>query len=85
MELSDRPYGFTRLLDSRVVDRSGRRLGHAFEVMARQEPNGALRVEAILVGRAALLRRLKGPAAAALEIPWEAVVEVTDDCIVVQR
>lgn len=88
MELSERssaPFGFTRLLDRRVVDQSGRKLGHAFELLARRDRDGTLTIEQILVGKAALLRRLRGPGAARTRIPWGAVIEVRDEEIVVRR
>jgi hypothetical protein len=85
VELNEKPFGFTSLLDRRVVDQSGRSLGHAFELLARRGPDGGLTIEAILVGRTALLRRLGGPAAAATQVPWQAVVEIRDDRIVVRR
>jgi sporulation protein YlmC with PRC-barrel domain len=83
VELSE-PFGFSRLLDRRVVDQSGRSLGHAFELLAREDRDGTLTIEEILVGKAALLRRLHGPGAARTRIPWEAVIEVRDDRIVVR-
>lgn len=84
MELSE-PYNFTRLLDRRVVDQSGRSLGHAYELNARRAPDGTFAIETIIVGRAGLLRRLRGTEAAGERIPWEAVAEIRDDCIVVRR
>lgn len=83
MEL-ERPHAFSELMGRRVVDSSGRSLGHVFEARAHWEQD-ALVLDELLLGRRALLRRLRGPAQQCRGIPWEAVVEVRSDRIVVRR
>lgn len=85
MELKEKQFPLTELLDHRVVDQSGRSLGHAFEFLAARDRDGVFAIEAILVGRPALMRRMRGPGSARTQIPWDAVVEVRDGEIVVRR
>jgi sporulation protein YlmC with PRC-barrel domain len=72
------------LIGRRVVDPSGRSLGHVFEVSAHWERDGTIVFDELLLGRRALLRRLRGPAQQSRGIPWEAVVEVGPAQIVVR-
>ncbi len=83
MELEG-PHALSELIGRRVVDSSGRSLGHVFEARARWE-NDFLVLDELLLGRRALLRRLRGPAQECRGIPWEAVVEVGPDRIVVRH
>jgi sporulation protein YlmC with PRC-barrel domain len=83
MELSDRPGALSTLIGTVVHDGSGRRLGRVFEVRARWQ-DGSILVEELLIGRRALLRRLRGPGPEARGIPWAAVMDVGPDRIVVR-
>jgi len=78
------PKAFSEVMGRRVVDSSGRSLGRVFEARAHWE-NDTFVLDELLLGRRALLRRLRGPAQECRGIPWEAVVEVGPDRIVVQR
>jgi sporulation protein YlmC with PRC-barrel domain len=81
MEL-ERPTAFSELIGRRVIDSSGRSLGHVFEVSAHWGRDGSVVFDEILLGRRALLRRLRGPAQPCRGIPWEAVVEVGEQIVV---
>lgn len=83
MEL-ERPIAFSELIGRRVTDLSGRSLGHVFEVSAHWERDGSIVFDELLLGRRALLRRLRGPVQQCRGIPWEAVVEVGPERIVVR-
>jgi sporulation protein YlmC with PRC-barrel domain len=85
LELNDGQLAFSDLLGLRVRDQSGRSLGHVFEARAHRERDGAVVLDELMLGRRALLRRLRGPSADAHGIPWEAVIEIRDDEIVVRR
>lgn len=82
MEL-ERPRAFSELIGRRVVDSSGRSLGRVFEARAHWERDTFV-LDELLLGRGALLRRLRGPAQQSRGIPWEAVVAVESDRIVVR-
>jgi sporulation protein YlmC with PRC-barrel domain len=79
----ERQWAFSELLGRRVVDSSGRSLGHVFEARAHWERDTFV-LDELLLGRRALLRRLRGPAQETRGIPWEAVIEVESDRIVVR-
>lgn len=81
MEL-EQPRAFSELIGRRVVDSTGRSLGHVFEARAHWERDTFV-LDQLLLGRRALLRRLRGPAQQCRGIPWEAVAEVWPDRIVV--
>lgn len=83
MELSDDPKAFSALIGLRVEDQSGRVIGRVYEVRGRWQGDGSIVFEQLLVGRRALLRRLRGPGPDASGIPWEAVIEVADGRIVI--
>jgi sporulation protein YlmC with PRC-barrel domain len=80
----ERPRAFSELIGRRVTDLSGRSLGHVFEISAHWERDGTIVFDELLLGRRALLRRLRGPAQQSWGIPWEAVVEVGPEQIVVR-
>jgi sporulation protein YlmC with PRC-barrel domain len=80
MELS----AFSELIGVAVCDRSGRKLGRVYEVRAHRQGDGSIVFDELLVGRRALLRRLRGPGPDARGIPWKAVVELAGDRIVVR-
>jgi sporulation protein YlmC with PRC-barrel domain len=85
VELSPDPFPLSELLAREVRDQSGRKLGRVWEVRAHRERDGAIVFDELLVGRRAVLKRLRGPGPDARGIPWQAVTEVTGDRIVVSR
>jgi sporulation protein YlmC with PRC-barrel domain len=81
VELGPGPFGLSELIGKPVYDGSGRRLGRAYEVRAHWEGEGIV-LDEILLGRGALMKRLRGPAAKARGIRWENVAEVGERIIV---
>jgi sporulation protein YlmC with PRC-barrel domain len=81
VELSREPFALSDLIGKPVYDGSGRRLGRAFEVRAHWE-DGRVVFDEILVGRGSLLKRLRGPAAAARGVRWESVAELGEQIVV---
>jgi sporulation protein YlmC with PRC-barrel domain len=81
VELSGAPFALSDLLGKPVCDGSGRRLGRAFEVRAHWEDGGIV-VDELLVGRGALLKRLRGPQGGAAGVRWENVIEVGERIVV---
>jgi sporulation protein YlmC with PRC-barrel domain len=81
VELSREPFALSSLIGRPVRDSAGRRLGHAFEVRAHWEGD-VVAIDEILVGRGALMKRLRGPSAKARAVRWESVVEVGEQIIV---
>jgi sporulation protein YlmC with PRC-barrel domain len=85
VELSD-PRALSELLGRRVVDQSGRRLGRVYEAKAHWEPDGSVVIDELVLGRSGLWRRLRGPSGREREtVPWEAVVELPGEQVVVRR
>jgi sporulation protein YlmC with PRC-barrel domain len=78
----ERPRAFSELVGLRVVDSSGRALGYVFEARAHWDRDTFV-LDELLLGRRALLRRLRGPGQKSRGIPWEAVAEAWPDRIVV--
>lgn len=84
MELSGHR-ALSELLGRKVVDQSGRRLGRVYEVKGNWQPDRTIAIEGLLLGRAGLWRRLRGPGRHELDvIPWEAVVSLEDEQVVVR-
>jgi len=81
VELSD-PYAFSDLIGKRVRDRSGHSLGRILEARAHRDVDGTVVIDELLIGRRALLDRLRGPHRDARGIPWSAVVELGEDVVV---
>lgn len=81
MELTREPFALSSLIGRPVCDSSGRRLGRAFEVRAHWEGDAVV-IDEILVGRGALMKRLRGPSAKARGVRWESVIEVGEKIIV---
>ena len=81
MELSREPFALSELIGRPVCDSSGRRLGHTFEVRAHWQDDRIV-IDELLIGRGALLKRLRGPGAAAGGVPWESVIEVGEQIVV---
>jgi sporulation protein YlmC with PRC-barrel domain len=75
MELSREPYALSDLIGRPVCDASGRRIGRVFELRAHWEGDGIV-IDEVLLGRGALLKRLRGPNVDARGIPWENVTEI---------
>jgi sporulation protein YlmC with PRC-barrel domain len=85
VELSE-PRGLSELLGRKVVDQSGRRLGRVYELKGRWERDGTIVIEELILDRGGLRRRLRGPGGPEEQaIPWEAVVEMPDETVVVRR
>jgi sporulation protein YlmC with PRC-barrel domain len=82
VELSSEPGAVSGLIGLRVRDQSGRSLGRVHELRGRWE-DGEIFVGELLIGRRALLRRLRGPGPSARAIPWAAIVQIGDEEIVV--
>ncbi|HVD41107.1 MAG TPA: divalent metal cation transporter [Solirubrobacterales bacterium] len=75
----------SELLGRRVVDRSGRRLGRVYEAKAHWERDGTVVIDELILDRGGLRRRLRGPGGPEEQsFPWEAVVELTADAVVVR-
>jgi hypothetical protein len=55
-----------------------------FEARAHWERDGSIVIDELLVGRRGLWRRLRGPGEDDRGIPWEAVVELGDEHVVVR-
>jgi sporulation protein YlmC with PRC-barrel domain len=80
------PRGLSELLGRKVVDQSGRKLGRVYEAKAHWEGGAAVVIDELIVGRGGLRRRLRGPGGTKERaIPWEAVVELPDEQVVVRR
>jgi sporulation protein YlmC with PRC-barrel domain len=81
VELSPR-HPTSELIGRRVYDQSGRALGRVYELRGRWEGDEVV-IEELLVGRGALLKRLRGPGPDARGISCAAVAEVSPERIVV--
>ncbi len=81
MELNPDRLALSGLIGRVVRDRSGRRLGRVYEVRGHWEEDGSVVLDELLVGRRALLRRLRGPGPHERGIPWAAVAELSDEGI----
>jgi sporulation protein YlmC with PRC-barrel domain len=80
------PRALSELLGRKVVDQSGRKLGHVYEAKAHWEGDGTVVIDELILDRGGLRRRLRGPGGPEEEaIPWEAVVELPDETVVVRR
>jgi len=85
VELSSERGAISEIIGLRVRDQSGRSLGRVFEVRAHWNGDGTIGLDELMVGGRALWRRLRGPDPGDRGIPWEAVVEIQPDQIVVRR
>ncbi len=84
MELRQ-PQALSQLMGRKVVDQSGRALGRVYEAKAHWEGDGTVVLDALILGRGGMWRRLRGPGGAEERaIPWGAVVELSDERIVVR-
>ena len=82
MELSEAPFALSDLVGRPVCDSSGRRLGRAFELRAHWEDGEGIVIDEVLVGRGALLKRLRGPSTNSRGVRWESVIEVGERIVV---
>jgi sporulation protein YlmC with PRC-barrel domain len=79
------PRALSELLGRKVVDQSGRRLGRVREAKAHWEGEAVV-IDELVLDRGGLRRRLRGPGGPEEQaIPWEAVVELPDETVVVRR
>jgi hypothetical protein len=85
VELSPDRSAVSALIGREVRDQSDRKVGRVWEVRAHRERDGTIVFDELLVGRGAMLKRLRGPGPDAHGIPWPAVTEVAADRIVVSR
>lgn len=84
MELKG-PRALSELLGRKVVDQSGRRLGRVRETKAHWEGEAVV-IDELVLDRGGFRRRLRGPGGREEQaIPWEAVVELPDETVVVRR
>jgi sporulation protein YlmC with PRC-barrel domain len=80
------PGALSELLGRKVVDQSGRRLGRVYEAKAHWERDGTVVIDELILSRNGLRRRLRGPGGGETNsVPWESVVELPDECVVVRR
>jgi sporulation protein YlmC with PRC-barrel domain len=84
VELSPLRSSFSDLVGRRVRDHDGRSLGRVFEVRAHWERDGSVVFDEVMIGRRSLWRRLRGPDSDTRGIPWENVIEIGDDHLVVR-
>ena len=76
----------SELLGRKVVDQSGRKLGRVYEAKAHWEGGDTVVIDELILDRGGLRRRLRGPGGPEEQsYPWEAVVELTGDAVVVRR
>ncbi len=76
----------SELMGRKVVDQSGRGLGRVYEAKAHWERDGTVVVDELILDRGGLRRRLRGPGGPEDQsVPWEAVVELTADAVVVRH
>lgn len=76
----------SELLGRRVLDQSGRKLGRVYEAKGHWERDGTVVIDELILDRGGLRRRLRGPGGPEEQTcPWEAVVELTGEAVVVRR
>jgi sporulation protein YlmC with PRC-barrel domain len=82
VELSREELNLSELIGTPVRDNGGRRIGRVYEVRARWRGEEVV-VEAVLVGRSGLLRRLRGSGEEPRGFAWEEIVERSAEGITV--
>jgi len=79
------PGALSELLGRKVLDQSGRKLGRVYEAKAHWEGDAVV-IDELLLGRTGVRRRLRGPGGPERHsVPWEAVVDLRDETVVVRR
>jgi sporulation protein YlmC with PRC-barrel domain len=85
VELND-PGALSELLGRKVVDQSGRRLGRVYEAKAHWEPDGTVVIDELILSGGGLRRRLRGPGGPERQsVPWESVIDLSDEHVTVRR
>ncbi len=85
MELND-PGALSELLGRKVVDQSGRRVGRVYEARGHWEGDGTVVIDELILSRSGMRRRLRGPGGPDRQsVPWESVVDLSDEHVVVRR
>jgi sporulation protein YlmC with PRC-barrel domain len=85
MELRD-PGALSELVGRKVVDQSGRRVGRVYEARGHWEPDGTVVIDELVLSQGGMRRRLRGPGGPEKQsVPWEAVVDLRDEQVVVRR
>lgn len=80
------PAALSELLGRKVVDQSGRRLGRVYEAKAHWERDGTVAIDELILSRGGLRRRLRGPGGGETRsVPWDAVIDLPDERVVVRR
>jgi sporulation protein YlmC with PRC-barrel domain len=84
VELSD-PGALSELLGRKVVDQSGRRVGRVYEARGHWEGDTVV-IDELILSRSGMRRRLRGPGGPDRQsVPWESVVDLSDEHVVVRR
>lgn len=83
MELSRDELNLSALIGVPVRDPTGRRIGRVYEVRARWQGEEVV-VDEVLVGKAGLLRRLRGSGEESRGYAWGEIVELSADGITVR-
>jgi sporulation protein YlmC with PRC-barrel domain len=69
-----------------VVDQSGRRVGRVYEAKGHWERDGTVVIDELILSSGGLRRRLRGPGGPEKHsVPWESVVDLRDEQVVVRR
>lgn len=84
MELRDKA-ALSELLGRKVVDQSGRRVGRVYEAKGHWERDGTVVIDELILSSGGLRRRLRGPGGPEKHsVPWESVVDLRDEHVVVR-
>lgn len=85
MELND-PGALSELLGRKVVDQSGRRVGRVYEARGHWGGEGTVVIDELVLSRSGMRRRLRGPGGPdRYSVPWDSVVDLSDERVVVRR
>jgi sporulation protein YlmC with PRC-barrel domain len=84
VELSE-PGALSELLGRKVVDQAGRRVGRVYEAKAHWEGDAVV-IDELILSQSGMRRRLRGPGGPDKQsVPWESVVDLRDETVVVRR
>jgi sporulation protein YlmC with PRC-barrel domain len=84
VELKD-PGALSELLGRKVVDQTGRRVGRVYEAKAHWEGDAVV-IDELVLSQTGMRRRLRGPGGPDKQsVPWESVVDLRDETVVVRR